>query len=1454
MKRLSEFESLDDFGFKAVPTTRGKVEFIRCDKDISKVSIGDPSLVYTNGDITTGKFFTLEEIISGGSITVDLADTLKDQAGLALDYNLATSLAFLGSVYSTVMISINRIRDTYPNGFQILSCAVSPNVVIFNNSDTYMYGSPPFSIRDYTGYELVQAYNGAYNATFAINSQTSLTGGTYSVLFLDGTPTTGTGYTHMVQPTSKTMDKYYGPLNTYERNLLSPPHDRTNYFPHDTSAPRNVFFEGAAYDTFVEVELEWAALADEDEANFVWRKLYPDGQKNLDSDDGIMQKMVLVLAANFDSIKRYQDQLKYQQTIGYTTSNHVSKDLVENLASQWNWDLGHNLNQSDYSEHIYSQYENYVTGQSQQKISAKDVNFEMYRRVLSNLVTLYKKKGTRDAIMYVANMYGLPEALFWIEELVNGLQYESGAKPELMVSESNIVVPMSGQQYYVDEAGVGKVLPYRVVGNTKYLSIHISPFDAIEFDFYDWGWESHPDIIGVNGVSVALSSATQPTKAEFFNTVISNTVKSDGSARYDFDYPLLRAEAEYYLTGSVNQFTLSTLEPYMDFLDDNWNVLMSNLVPASSKLLSVGNLYRNPMWHREKVQWNDSELDVRALPFNETVPIPPFVPVVTVNTTKTGAIVVPDPSVVISPKPHATIEVPAVTSSKQLSLTINTEAFIETGKSYDRMFGHVQMSDPLGELFPVVEDGDTVTYTQSASGYSIGSPILEPISGQYGTSAFTVYDAAALVVSNLNNFNVIYSAYNLSDSGYTKIEFELYEKSQEESVVVDDNFEYSIMAVENEEATHGAYRISSVAMLDVLDFIKIQSDYLPYLNETVQITHIDSGNSTIRTTPKIGLFSLPIGVNNARVDWFDFINSDAVSMMAQLESFGISTTQQFTVIKEIVEFVDGGNLSDMSSIAAAMAAINQPKDIVNLFSWFWNQNAGVLYGCLLVLDFVNGNSTWKLSSPMYALVDKVASSQTKATFKRIINFFNWQSPNQTIVYANYAEGATMGPARDFTFLKNDLTQAYTLTFDAPTSQMSFSAATNSIHLALDMGVASSGVSHVIDNSWIPFKLNVFLHPSLDGTYHVTGWTHSPTTGTTFFVTGSSITTEAQGVNPAIIGFHPDKITGMTLDAIGPLAYVKIHGSASNDKTIPPSKQVAGGVGVHTAAFTPNSLNASEASGATVTLFTYEPNQSDFPFPIIETGSRTSGNTYSMSGTVNFGGENELHADILKDKTEYFYRSRIWTHAPIEWGTLDGMPSFMVPESGGTLLDSAWGMQYLNDIKYYGNYFMYMRTPKVAATRIIGLNGAQVAPEASITIKFDGVGDSDRLAVQFLEVAAAPSGNTSYSSITEAQWSGVNSTSINVPAKTGVGDDYIYTVQTTLEPDTYYWLRVKNFRNKLNMFGHNLEYFTSSEPKWFKTGGYRDSGYREGEIPMEPTLPTNSVNPTKGKPGGFAQSE
>lgn len=1251
-----DFDNLDDFGLKAISTSSGNT-FIRCESDLPNNQIFNQSTINSENDGTTGKFYTMEDILSGGTLSVALDDSISyDQAELKIDTTIAKNLAHFGSVYSTIAIYLNKIKSEYPNGFLISDSVTGTNTVVFNNNDMYMYGGSYSSITDYSEYELIQSYNDELDQTFNIVSAT--TGGTFSMLTLDGQPSSGSGYDHMVQPKTSYLDKYYSRISQYELDLLIPPYYRTNGWPRDLVAENNILLEGDRYDEFVETELNIGTLSDQDSTNIMWRRMYPDGQKILDSDDSIMQKLILVYAANFDTIKRYQEGLKYQQTIGYDPYNNVSNDLVELLASQWNLSLGRSLNQSDYSKFIYSTYDNYVTGQSQQKISERQVNFELWRRILSNIVSLYKKKGTKDAIKYIANLYGLPEDLFWIQELVETIDNNS-KKKELVESESNIVVPISGILYYVDSTGEKKSLETPMVYNTKYLNINVSPYDAIEFDYFYWGWENHPDVSGPDG-TVAISGYTsEPNRITFINDVTKKLIGSDGRSRYQYRYPYLINAGKSYYDNSINKYTLENLEPYMNFLDDNWGILITKLIPSSSRLVSNGNLYRNPFWSREKYQWQDSELDDKELPFNSGATFGPLVPSISLQNKLSSTIEIQETSAQKTLNNNVSIDIAETNAYKTNQHFVEVQLATESGKIYGVPYGMIDLEDPQILYVDSVDDTIVVDQTLSGSVLITSSPLFYPYYGQYGTLDYVDYTSTSLIVTSQNTVSIPFSASNLSDSGYTQLVVELFKKAYDTVEHVDESRTYSILNVVNENNGYGTYKVSSTYQYEVGDWIKIKSEYLPYINSLVNVSHIDSGTNQIRTSPKIGLLQSPSGSGNEIVDWNALSRSNVISTLRLLyNDFNMKYVEIIGAIEIIISYGQSRSVNlPNKELIDYVNSLNLNQYCYNGVSQLINYPDTILFGAMLTLEYLRSSNIWTINSNPVSLFSMVSSDQLKATFNRVVDFFDWSNPSQMVVYDNVPEN------------------------------------------------------------------------NIGGNWNL---------------------------------------------------------------------------------------------------------------PSINVTARTS-NDFSTSGSVLIGGLNDLNSEILKDKEEYFMRFKAITHTPIEFGDVDGLPVFSL--SGGSLLESNYDIQYVNNIKYYGNYFIYMRTPNIP-NMLESPDYSGVTDNSSVIVKWNGVSDSNRMEIEFMEVTGGGQ-FSSYTNIPDSAWTS-SAFTINIPSRLSVDDAYIYTVQTTLDPDTYYWWRVKNFRSKLNMFGLNLEYFTSTQPSLFLTGSFGDGGTNEGEIPTESTPPDggsdrNSLN-------------
>jgi len=141
----------------------------------------------------------------------------------------------------------------------------------------------------------------------------------------------------------------------------------------------------------------------------------------------------------------------------------------------------------------------------------------------------------------------------------------------------------------------------------------------------------------------------------------------------------------------------------------------------------------------------------------------------------------------------------------------------------------------------------------------------------------------------------------------------------------------------------------------------------------------------------------------------------------------------------------------------------------------------------------------------------------------------------------------------------------------------------------------------------------------------------------------------------------------------------------------------------------------------------------------------------------------------------------------------------------------------------------------------------------VEMQFHGVGDSDRLELQFVEDGPAPDydtptagpsqGTAAYTDLTTGHWA--TATTIVADVKPNADDRTVYSIQTTLKPSTWYWWRVRNSKQKLSMFGYTLESITHSKPKLFFTGDFKDTDAEEGINPDTPEPPTGGVKPPTG---------
>ena len=359
-----------------------------------------------------------------------------------------TTYAYFSSFYGKVAQSINNIAQTFPYAILSNQAQFGHNVsgISYNMFDNvtkffvdesslinqanvfYKPGNTPYSLfNSYgTGFTIQVSGTGA-NDVYPINYY-AYCGITQQLYFeVEGNIFSGVApnynYPIYIRPTLQVMGEFKQTLPQldyqilYNDALLSVPNGIDSGFVLSTYTwTKNVDgfnpdLEGSGYNQFLNSILSDAEIVDEVKTNIFIRTIVPDNLLDLDSEDKIFKKLTHVYADEFDLMKKYIDGIAYAHTVEYNNTNSVPNVYLSRLARLLGIDLKDSFSEVDLFEYIAGDPEG--SGSSFQ-----DFNYDLWTRILVNLNFLYKKKGTRDAIMFMFKILGAPDCLINFNEFV----------------------------------------------------------------------------------------------------------------------------------------------------------------------------------------------------------------------------------------------------------------------------------------------------------------------------------------------------------------------------------------------------------------------------------------------------------------------------------------------------------------------------------------------------------------------------------------------------------------------------------------------------------------------------------------------------------------------------------------------------------------------------------------------------------------------------------------------------------------------------------------------------------------------------------------------------------------------------------------------------------------------------------------------------------------------------
>ncbi len=163
-----------------------------------------------------------------------------------------------------------------------------------------------------------------------------------------------------------------------------------------------------------------AVTYDNDNVHSIHKNLPLIYQDKVNQD--VLYKFVSLLGDFFDTQKTLVDTTSTLADRGYSKYDSPPTEYLSDIASSLGWNLI-----SPFSSSL-SDY--YGTGEEDIKVESNtiaDVERNTYRKLLNNILYIYKTKGTANAYRALMNIYGYPPDVFKIQELGTSLEEHNPA-------------------------------------------------------------------------------------------------------------------------------------------------------------------------------------------------------------------------------------------------------------------------------------------------------------------------------------------------------------------------------------------------------------------------------------------------------------------------------------------------------------------------------------------------------------------------------------------------------------------------------------------------------------------------------------------------------------------------------------------------------------------------------------------------------------------------------------------------------------------------------------------------------------------------------------------------------------------------------------------------------------------------------------------------------------------
>ena len=287
------------------------------------------------------------------------------------------------------------------------------------------------------------------------------------------------------------------------------------------------------------------------------------------SDHLVLRKFVNMLGEQFDLLRNYIDNYLNFYKLGYTNPNSMPDNLMPILGDTVGWEL---LNTQNKNTSI----EDYATSTAGDEVGVQNVINATWKKILNNLIYVYKTKGTTEAITSLLNLYGYDSQGFRMREYGGS------------TAEHNPTIITNESQDFTE--GITNVQ-----GNVSYVK-SIEPFPMINFRGtnslgVDW-WRNDSTPNGIEFVFNADKTTNNQTilRSSGSNNDLWDLRLIPSASSTEFSQLQFRLNTTPSGSGAIATSAISMSSPYVDFQNGNiYNVFLQRQFVTGSTANHLSN-------------------------------------------------------------------------------------------------------------------------------------------------------------------------------------------------------------------------------------------------------------------------------------------------------------------------------------------------------------------------------------------------------------------------------------------------------------------------------------------------------------------------------------------------------------------------------------------------------------------------------------------------------------------------------------------------------------------------------------------------------------------------------------------------------------------------------------------------------------------------------------------------